>query len=108
MRSRSAQFRPLWLTLAVVLGCSGGPSGPSASNLTVTVLGLPGGSAAAITVSGPGGFSQPVPAPQTFSQVTPGTYTVAASSVTVGASDYVPSPQSQTIVVNSSANVSVS
>jgi hypothetical protein len=108
MRSRPAQFRPLWLTLAVVLGCSGGPSGPSASNLTVTVLGLPGGSAAAITVTGPGGFSQPVTATQTFSQVTPGTYTVAASNVTVGASDYVASPQSQTIVVNSSANASVS
>ena len=108
MRSRSAHSRPLWLILTVLLGCGGGPSGPSASNLTVTVVGLPGGSPAAITVTGPGGFSQPVTATQTFSQVTPGTYTIAASNVTVGASDYVPSPQSQTVVVNSSANASVS
>jgi hypothetical protein len=101
MRSLTAHFRPLWLVLIVVLGCESG-SGPSAGGLTVTVLGLPGGSPAAITVSGPGGFSQPVTATQTFTQLTPGTYTVVATSVTVGASDYAPSPPSLTVAVNAS------
>ncbi|HEY6073688.1 MAG TPA: zinc-dependent metalloprotease family protein, partial [Anaerolineales bacterium] len=106
MRRLPAYLRPLWLVLIVVLGCDGG-NGPSAGNLTVTVLGVPAGSSAAITVTGPGGFSQPVTATQTFTQVTPGTYTVAASSITVGASEYAPSPPNQTVTVNGSVNASV-
>jgi reprolysin-like metallo-peptidase family M12B len=107
MRSLPAYLRPLWLVLIVALGCSGDPTGPSAVSLTVSVLGLPGGSSAAITVTGPGGFSQSVTATQTFTQLTRGTYTIAATNVTVGTSEYQPSPQTQTIVVNGSAKASV-
>jgi hypothetical protein len=99
--------RPLWL-LIILLGCDGGPSGPSMGSLRVTILGLPSGSAAAVTVTGPGGFSQPVTATQTIPSLPPGTYTVSASSVTAGASDYAPSPVTQTVAVNSSqSNASV-
>jgi hypothetical protein len=106
MKRLPAYLRPLWLVLLVVLGCDGG-NGPSAGNLTITVLGIPTGSSAAIMVTGPGGFSQPVTATQTFSQVTPGSYTIAASSVTVGSSEYAPSPLNQSITVNGNANASV-
>ena len=106
MRRLPAYLRPLWLVLLVVLGCDGG-NGPSAGNLTITVLGVPTGSSAAITVTGPGGFSQPVTATQTFSQVTPGSYAIAASSITVGSSEYAPSPLNQSITVNGNANASV-
>src|SRR5207237_981766 len=82
-------------------------TGPSAGSLTVTVLGVPTGSSAVIAVTGPGGFSQPVTATQTFTQLTPGTYTVAASSITVGPSEYAPSPPNQTVAVNGNANASV-
>lgn len=100
--------RPFWLLLLVLLGCDGGPSGPSMGSLRVTILGLPSGSSAAVTVTGPGGFSQPVTATQTIPGLNPGTYTVAASSVTVGATEYSPSPATQTVAVNgaqSSASV---
>jgi hypothetical protein len=106
MRRLPAHLRPLWLVLIAVLGCDGG-NGPSAGNLTITVLGVPAGSSAAITVTGPSGFSQPVTATQTFTQVTPGSYTVAASSVMAGGSEYAPSPPNQSITVNGNANASV-
>jgi hypothetical protein len=96
-----AYLRPLGLVLIVALGCSD-PGGPSPGSLTVNVHGLPSGSSAAITVTGPGGFSQPVTATQTFTQLAPGTYSVAATDVIVGASDYAPSPPSLTVAVNGS------
>jgi uncharacterized protein (DUF2141 family) len=102
MRSLPAHLRPLSLALIVALGCTSDPSGPTAGSLTVTVQGLPNGSSAAITVTGPGGFSQPVTATQTFTQLPPGTYSIAASDVVVGATDYAPSPPSLTVAVNGS------
>ncbi|HEX6434484.1 MAG TPA: hypothetical protein VFZ87_09575 [Gemmatimonadales bacterium] len=72
------------------------------------MLGLPSGSAAAITISGPGGFSQSATATQTFTQLTPGTYTVSASSVTFNTTTYAPNPANQTAAVGASqANVTV-
>ena len=98
--SFAAPRRPAWLLLLLLLGCDGGPSGPSAGSLRVTVLGLPNGTAAAVTVTGPDNFNQPVSATQTFSQVTPGVYTVSAAAVAVSNSTYDPSPPSQTVTVS--------
>jgi hypothetical protein len=100
MTSLVQRFRPLWLLLVVVLGCDGGPSGPSAGSLRITVLGLPSGSAAAVTVSGPGGFSQPVTGTQTLSELTPGTYTIVAATVMAGTAEYSANPPSQTVTIN--------
>jgi hypothetical protein len=102
MRSLASRLRPLWFLLIVVLGCDGGPSGPSTGRLRVSILGLPAGSAADVTVSGSSGFSQPVTGTMTLTQLTPGTYTVTAATVMVGASQYAPSPLTQTIMVNGS------
>jgi hypothetical protein len=111
MRSLASRLRPFWFLLIVVLGCDGGPSGPTTGRLRVSVLGLPGGSTADVTVSGPSGFSQPVTATMTLTQLTPGTYTVTAATVMVGASQYAPTPPTQTVMVNGSdaqSNASIS
>jgi hypothetical protein len=97
--SFAAHKRPAWLLLLLVLGCDGGPSGPSAASLRVTILGLPSGTAAAVTVTGPDNFNQSISATQTFTQVIPGSYTVTASPVTASSSTYDPSPPLQTVTV---------
>lgn len=48
-------------------------------SLTVTISGAPGD--AAVQVSGPDGFAQPVTASRTLTELAPGTYTLTASAV---------------------------
>jgi CARDB len=68
-------------------------------SLTITVTGLPVGSDPAITVSGPGGYNQPVTSTGTLSGLVPGDYTITALAVSDGSEQYTPSPSSQTAVV---------
>jgi len=49
--------------------------------LSVTISGLPGGTDAAVRVTGPGGFDEDLTASATFAGVAPGTYTVTALDV---------------------------
>ncbi len=108
--SFAVRLRMVCLLLLAGLACDGGPSGPSSGTLTLTVLGLPTGSTAAISITGPNGFSQQASATQTFTQLTPGNYTVSASNVMIGAAQYFPSPTSQIVALTSSsgqANASV-
>jgi len=58
--------------------------------LTVSVSGLPEGIPAAVTVTGPNGFSQGVTATRTFVGITPGSYSLSGSSITVGTAVYAP------------------
>jgi hypothetical protein len=96
------------LLLGVTLACDGGPSGLSTGNLAVSVSGLPTGSPANLTVSGPEGYSQGVTSTQTLTGLTPGTYTVTASAVTVASAIYAPTPETQSVGVGgSTANASV-
>jgi hypothetical protein len=98
----------LVLLLALALGCGDEPSGLSTGNLYVTVSGLPAGFSASLLVSGPGGYSQALTGTQTLTSLVPGTYTVAASSVSVGLVTYKGAPASQTVAVgNSTAAASV-
>ncbi|MEA2713778.1 MAG: hypothetical protein QOK27_1739, partial [Gemmatimonadales bacterium] len=86
--------------LLLLLGCSGDPTGPGGSGtLSVTIQGLPGGAAAAVSVSGPAGYSQSLTVSRTFTGLAPGVYTVTASDVTVGTAPYQASPPSQTVTV---------
>jgi len=67
--------------LAVVLvACSS----PATGSLKVTVNGLPGGVNAAVTVTGPGGYSRTVTATTTLQSLTPGTYAVDVAPTSNG------------------------
>ena len=76
-------------------------------SLAVTVAGLPAGVDAAITVSGPGGYSHSVTASETLSDLAPGQYTVTALPVSDGSDQYNPSPSTRTVTVNGAATASV-
>jgi hypothetical protein len=81
----------------------------TAGSLTLTITGLPTGASAAVTVSGPGSFSQLVAATGTLTGLTPGSYQVTAAEVITNGSTYGASVSrsSVTIVGGSTATVSV-
>jgi len=60
---------------------------PVNGTLTVTVAGLPTGTNAAVTVTGPNSFTQTLTA-TTSLQVVPGSYTIAGAQVTAGTARY--------------------
>lgn len=78
-------------------------------SLTVTVTGLPQGVNASVTVSGPSGFTQLLTGTTTLASRAPGSYSIAAASVTSGATNYDPLPTSQvaTVIVGAATSVSV-
>ncbi len=67
--------------------------------IAVVVSGLPGGVSGNVSVTGPGGFSRTLTATATITLLTPGSYTVSATSVGTGATTFVPVPVSQQITV---------
>lgn len=67
--------------------------------LAITVSGLPAGTDAAITVSGPGGYSRQVTGSETLTGLGSGQYTLTALAVTSGSDQYSPAPSSQTKTV---------
>ncbi len=75
-------------------------------SLTVTITGLPTGVNAAVTVTGPGGFSSQLTATQTLTGLTPGSYTVVGADVSNGNSRYPPNPASQSVSVTAGATAS--
>src|SRR5690606_26303415 len=68
----------------------------------LTVTGLPSGAPGAITLTGPGGYSQSVTGTETIRGLEPGVYTIAAGQVVAGVATYVPQPTGQTVVVTAS------
>ncbi|HZI30598.1 MAG TPA: hypothetical protein VFD64_20715 [Gemmatimonadaceae bacterium] len=69
-------------------------------SIAIDVTGLPQGSAAAITVTGPSGYYQQVTATGTLSRLTPGSYSVSTSSVSAtNGHVYSGTPLGQTINV---------
>jgi CARDB protein len=64
---------------------------PTAGGLTVTVSGLPNGTAAAVTVSGPNNFSASLTGTGSLTGLVPGSYTVAATNVVLAGTTYTPS-----------------
>lgn len=75
-------------------------------SLTVTIAGLPSGTDAAVTVTGPGSFSRPVTATQTLTDLEPGSYTVAAAEVTSGGTRYTVTPASRAVTVTAADTAS--
>jgi len=70
-------------------------------SLAVTISGLPGGTAASVTVSGAGGFLATLAGSQTLTDLAPGAYTVTAAPVSGGGTDWQPTPASQLVPVGS-------
>jgi hypothetical protein len=101
---RSTLHGALALTLLALAACGGGNTSPSVvkGSLQVSVTGLPNGVNASVTVTGPEGFSRSLTASNTLGSLTPGTYTIAAASVTGGCGKYDPAPPTQTVSVPAS------
>ncbi len=83
-------------------------SGASTGALSLSVVGLPSGTAGAITVTGPSSYSQAVTATGTLSNLAPGTYTITAQAVTSGGTTYNPAASSQTVAVTAGATATKS
>ncbi len=105
---RRAALRLAAVTLFLT-ACGGGdrptePRPPATGSLTVTIAGLPAGASAAVTVTGPGGFSRTLTASETIASLTPGAYTVTGASVTTNDGRYSASPGSQSVTVVAGPN----
>ena len=97
----------VFVALLAACGGSKDATGPSLGTLVVSVTGLPAGSTPSVLVSGPDSFSHPVSSPSaTLTDLTPGAYTVAAASVSIGGAVYAASPASQTAQVSGGGNAS--
>lgn len=75
----------------------------ASGSLAVSVSGLPSGTGASVSVTGPGGYSKSLSSTTTLSGLEPGSYTVAASSVSEGGVSYAPSPATRSVSVTASA-----
>ena len=100
------------LTLAACGGGGPGGGGTASGTIDVDVTGLPAGTAAAVAVTGPGGFSNALTGDETLPGLTVGTYTVAAQPVAaptpVGATyDPVVPSQSAVVVAATTTDVTV-
>src|SRR5216684_706137 len=102
--------------LVVFIACGGSstptpppPPPPSSGELAVTISGLPNGTNASVTVTGPGNFNQVVNATQTLTGLTPGNYTVTANNVTQAPYSYggTVSGSPATISTSAGANATV-
>ncbi len=71
------------VALVACISCGGSstPTRPASGSLAVTISGLPAGTNASVTVTGPNNFNQVVTATQTLTDLTPGNYTVTANNV---------------------------
>jgi hypothetical protein len=76
-------------------------------SLRVTISGLPAGTDAAVTVSGPDAYDEELGATSTLEDLAPGEYTVDAASVTDGGFSYEANPASITVTVTADATETV-
>jgi len=104
-----ARLYLLALLYCLLSACGGGdddggnPSPATTGSLAVTIASLPAGSNAAVHVTGPDNFVRDLTQSGTLTTLTPGTYTLAATSVTVGAATWTAAPASQTVTVSAGA-----
>jgi glucose/arabinose dehydrogenase len=77
----------------------------SSAKLRVTVLGVPSGTAAGVTLTGPGGLTRTIDATTTIELLAPGNYTVSAASVQAGGKTYRAAPTTQAVTLTASASL---
>lgn len=91
--------------LALLLGsCDGGPTGPNVGTLQLTVSGLPGATAAAVTISNTDGFTQVMTATGAL-ELASGRYTVTVGAVNDAAGDLYTGPAPVEVRVRRGAEV---
>jgi hypothetical protein len=76
----------------------------ASGSLTVTVSGLPGGTDAMVSVSGPGGYAQDLTGTRTLQALLPGDYAVSAQPVASTSTQYSPAPTTQQATVTAGAS----
>jgi glucose/arabinose dehydrogenase len=74
--------------------------GPGSGSLGITISGLPAATDAAVTITGPGGFSRPLTESGALGNLEGGRYTITAASVGSALATHVPSPAAQTVDVS--------
>jgi hypothetical protein len=86
--------------LLLLGGCGAGETGPAATaTLEVTVQGLPAGTAARITVRGPGGYSAPVQGSGRLTGLVAGKYDIEAGYVVAQGQTWSPAPASGSVML---------
>lgn len=78
----------------------------ASARLALTVLGLPVGALASITVVGPSSYTRHVTESEQIDLLQPGVYTVTAGDVQAGTGTYQPSPRAQILSLAASATSS--
>jgi hypothetical protein len=77
-------------------------SSPTLAMLTLSITGLPGGKPGELSLSGPGGYHLDVTTSTTVNNLTPGTYSVQATTAMAGTDLYAPTPAAQSITLAAS------
>jgi hypothetical protein len=108
---RSLLSSTLTVLCLLISSCGGGGGGGShqssePASLTVNINGAPSGSTASVVVSGPSGFTQTITATTTLSNLSPGSYSLAAPihTPTSSTSLTVPVYCSNPVTVSAGAN----
>jgi hypothetical protein len=92
------------LLVGLLAACGGSdPSGPTTGSLSVAVTGLPSGTSADITITGPAAYTHALAGPETISGLTAGSYTVTARAVSSNGFAYQPSSGVQVVTVSDGA-----
>ena len=74
------------------------------ARLAVTVVGLPAGVAASITVSGPGSYTRALTGSEQIDLLAPGVYTITANTVQAGGKTYRAAPAAHTLTLTPSTS----
>src|SRR5688500_530706 len=98
-RPRLRAAAPLAAVALAVFVASCDSNGPRTGKLSLTVIGLPTGTAAEITLKGPANFSRVVTTSEVVSGLKPGDYTLTSVSVLNGTTRYTPLPDSQSVTI---------
>jgi hypothetical protein len=100
IRLRSSLTLLVASTLA--LAACDNSSGPRTGKLSVSVFGLPTGTAGQVTLTGPANYSHVVTANEVVANLKPGDYKLTSVSVLNGAARYTPLPDTQTVAITKS------
>jgi len=97
-----ARLRPALVLVTVAITASCEASGPRTGKLSLNVVGLPTGTSAQVTLSGPANYSRVVTTSEVIAGLKPGDYKISGASVLNGATRYSPLPDTQTVTITKS------